>query len=340
MGGLREVHDQVAGAQFAQLHLRQLGPLLLARTGHVHPGARPGPRGEPGAVVRLRSLRAPQVRFADLLDGVVECLAPVGRRRPKAPAHAPRRGVRHLLCPCLRRDLRLRRGRRLRRRVTERARSDQLLLRLVRVGLLALGDRRDLLGGERGEHLLDIGQLRPDRVALLLLLRGERLLFGEHLPGLGGEGVGAPLAVGEPGDGRQPALLRPVHQMLLIQGVLGIVGEQQLHIGGEFGGALVLLAGQLPDLGPAAHQGLARAGEARSDVLHLGLLGLELDLGGVVVLGRLLGLLVQLSHVGEQCGDAARGAVVRYRCRPGRRGARDRGQDGERRRTDGPQKSG
>lgn len=288
MRGLREVDHQVTRAQRVRRHLPQLPPLFLRRPRNDPARLRPGLRGEPRAVEGVRPLRAPHVRLADLVDRVLHRLAArLGRR------------------PC--------RG--------QRPRGDQGALGLLRVPLFEPGQLGELGAGELGQHRLDGLQPRPDRVPLLLLLRGQHLLPVEDLAGLGRQLVGVLLGAGEPLHRRRPPGRRAPDHMLLVQEVFGVPGQQEPHVRGEVGPALVLLPGQPPRLVAAVGQRGPGGDESDVELLRLCRALLQLGGGPVVRLGGLLGLLVQLPQLGQELGDAP----VRTRGRGPRSGRHGRG---------------
>ncbi len=247
MRGLGEVDHQVARPQLPQRHLRQLPPLLLARPGDLPPRVRPRLRREPRAVEGTRSLRAPHVRLPDLPDGVLHRLAAQPRR-------CPPRGL---------------------ARAAERARGQQTALRLAGVPLLQPRQTGQLFLGQRGQQLLHVPQPLPYRVALLLLLSGERLLLVERVPLPGREFVRPPLAALQPRDRRRPVVGRPLQYVALRQRALRVPGQQQPQVRGEAGPPLVLLACQPARRAPALGERDPGPGQARGHFLDLAQLFLD-----------------------------------------------------------------
>lgn len=306
MGGLGEVDHQVAGAQRGQRDVRQLGPLLLAGARDGAAGVRPRLRGEPGAVVGLRPLRAPHVRFADLVDRVRE--RPVALRRGGPGA-------------------------------AEGARGQQVLLGTVGAPLFETGQFGQLLGGEVGEELLDLLEALLHVVLLPLLPLGERLLLVER-PARGAREVGGlPLAPGEPVDGGLAFAGRAGQDVALVERALRVFGEQHPHVRGEIAAALVLLAGEAAGGAPAPRERGARGGERCGDPLVLGLAALQLDVGGLVRLGRLLRLPVQRLEPAQQGRGGGPGGLFGLFGKGGRglagRPGRGRRERGHRRRRQG-----
>ncbi len=198
MGGFGEVHDQVTGAQLAQRDVVQPRPLLLAGPRDRCSGPVPGHGGQARAVVRRGALRAPFVRLPELLH----------REAHRAVALGGGLGV-----------------------VAERAGRHEPLLLLGDPALLELRQRGQLLGGERGEELLDGVQPLAHVVPLLLLpLReGGLLVQGRARPPR--QFVGLLLDAGQAAHRVGPLPCQLPDHVPLVEGVPRVARQQQPQIG-------------------------------------------------------------------------------------------------------------
>ncbi|CAM5238165.1 hypothetical protein SALBM311S_11587 [Streptomyces alboniger] len=181
-----------------------------------------------------------------------------------------------------------------------------------------------MLRGEGGQESLDAPEAFADVVADLLLPCDEGELVVQGLAGLAGQVVGLLLAADQAAHRLGPFPGQLADHMALVEGVLGIAGEEKADVRGEAGGALVLLPGQPARRAPAVVQGEPGQGERVLQPFGLGALPRQLFLGGVVRLGGLLRLPVQALKVRQQLGQGAVAGLggVRY----GSRG--QRGEDG------------
>jgi len=171
------------------------------------------------------------------------------------------------------------------------------------LGAFEQGEPGELVRGEGGEESLDVAEPPPDVVEGLLLAGGEGELGVEGGAGAARQGVAAVLVLGEPG-GRGGAVAGELSDdVALVQGVLGVLGEEQPDVGGDVGVGLVLLAGE-------ASGGVAAVVEGEPGARQLGVeagdftaLRLEPLLGRVVRLGGRLRLPVQPLKLRQQLGD-------------------------------------
>lgn len=252
----------------------ELRPLLLAGARDRLPGVQPGLRGEAGAVVGVRAGAAPQVRLADL-----------GEREGDGAATGQRGGALAL---------------------AEGPGGEEGELGLVGLGLLQLFEFGALRAGERGDQLLDRGEVGRD------LGLGGVLLDDQRLGGLEGL-LGLLLQAVE----RLPVGLQLVQELGLRaagrgqqfgdgDGLVRVLGEQEFGVGG--GGAVAVLGGG--ELGGDVRPGvdlLLLPVEPALEVGERGLLFGDLGHGAVVLLGGGLGALVEPVQLVEQRAEGGLG---------------------------------
>ncbi len=291
------VEHQVTGPQLVQRDVRELRPLVLADPGDRVPGGQPGLRSEAGAVVVDRPGATPQVVVAELRHRERDGLAPGRRGRALALA--------------------------------ECAGGEEGQLGLVGLLLLQLLQLAALRAGERADHLLDGRQLGGDVPLDLLLLGGQRL-------GLDEGGVGLLLKHRQRGtvglELVQEGRLRAAGggpQLGYVDGLVRVLGEQQVGVLGGVAVA-VLRPGQLGGEVHAVTDGDLLAGQPGVQVGGRGLLLGELGGGRVVLLGRGLGVLVELVQAVQHRPEGGLGVGQRVRAGGDRHGGLRRGRGGVR----------
>lgn len=182
--------------------------------------------------------------------------------------------------------------------------------------LLELGQGGELVGCQGRQELLDLLEPLVYGVPVLPLAFGQHELVVQGLAGLVGQFVGLVFRAGQPADRFGALACQQADDVALVEGVLGVTGQEQAHVRGDVGGVLVLLAGQAAGRAPAVVQREAGAGQGAVQAGDLGALLLELLLGRVVGLRRLLGLEVETLKV---CQETCRGLLLRVGGGLGRR---------------------